>query len=316
MGCLATARIARMDSAVAEEATSRMHEDEVDTDIRLVSRLLAAQFPLWADRPLRPVEPAGTDNAIYRLGESMSVRLPRIDWAVDQPMKEHAWLPRLAPHLSLAIPEPLALGEPGEGYPWHWSICTWLSGEPASPDQLGDPDVTGIDLTRFVHELEAIDGVGGPPPGGRGGSLDARDDACRQSIAELDGVIDRSWAEAEWEEAIAAPVWSAAPVWIHGDLDARNLLATSGRLSGVLDWGSLAVGDPAADIMVAWKMFDADVRRKFRAEIQVDDATWSRARGWVLSQAVMILSHYTLETNAVLVNEAERWLSELLADPI
>lgn len=295
---------------------SRMHEDEVETDIRLVSRLLAAQFPRWADLPLRPVEPAGTDNAIYRLGDSMSVRLPRIDWAVEQPMKELAWLPRLAPNLSLAIPEPLALGEPGEGYPWHWSICTWLPGEPASPDHLDDPEATAIDLARFIHELEVIDGARGPTPDGRGEPLETRDEACRASIAELGETIDRSWAEAEWDAALAAPVWTGAPVWIHGDLDARNLLATGGRLSGVLDWGSLAVGDPAADIMVAWKMFDADVRRKFRTEIQVDDATWSRARGWVLSQAVMIPSYYTLETNAVLVNEAERWLSELLTDPV
>jgi len=299
-----------------ENAMSKMHEDEVDTDIPLVSRLLATQFPRWADLPLRPVEPAGTDNAIYRLGGSMSVRLPRIEWAVEQPMKEHTWLPRLAPRLSLAIPEPLALGEPGEGYPWHWSICTWLPGELASPDHLDDPETAAMDLVRLIHELEAIDRTGGPPPDGRGEPLDTRDEACRASIAQLGDVIDRSWAEAEWEAALATPVWSAAPVWIHGDLDARSLLATHRRLSGLLDWGSLAVGDPAADMMVAWKMFDADVRRRFRAEVQVDDATWSRARGWVLSQAVMILSYYTLETNAVLVMEAERWLSELLADPV
>ena len=293
----------------------KMHEDEVDTDIQLVSRLLATQFPRWADLPLRSVEPAGTDNAIYRLGGTMSVRLPRIGWAVDQPMKEHAWLPRLAPHLSLLIPEPLALGEPGHGYPWHWSICTWLPGATASPDHLDDPIATAIDLARFVHELEAIDRTGGPPPDGRGEPLVTRDEACRKSISELDDVFDRSRLEAEWEAALAAPVWPADPVWIHGDLDARNLLAIRGRLDGVLDWGALAVGDPAADIMVAWKMFDADVRRRFRAEVQVDDATWARARGWVLSQAVMILAYYTLETNAVLVTEAERWLSELLADP-
>lgn len=297
-------------------AMSKMHEDEVDIDNRLVSLLLAAQFPRWADLPLRSVEPPGTDNVIYRLGGTMSVRLPRIHWAVQQPVKEHTWLPRLAAHLSLSIPEPLALGQPGEGYPWHWSICTWLPGEPASSDRLDDPETTAMDLARFVHELEAVDGTEGPPPGGRGGPLHARDEACRESIAKLDPAIDRSWVEAEWDAALAAPVWSGAPVWIHGDLDARNLLATGGRLSGVLDWGSLAVGDPAADVMVAWKMFDADVRERFRAEVHVDDATWSRARGWVLSQAVMILSYYTLETNAVLVMEAERWLSELLADRV
>jgi aminoglycoside phosphotransferase (APT) family kinase protein len=143
-----------------------MHEDEVPTDILLVSRLLATQFPQWAGLPFRPVEPIGTDNAIYGLGSSRSVRLPRIGWAVRQ-MKEHAWLPRLAPHLSLAIPEPLALGSPGEGYPWHWSICTWLPGESASPDRLDDPGTTAKDLARFIRELEAINAADGPPPDGR-----------------------------------------------------------------------------------------------------------------------------------------------------
>jgi aminoglycoside phosphotransferase (APT) family kinase protein len=294
----------------------KMHEGELDTDITLVTRLLAGQFPQWASLPIRPVQPAGTDNAIYRLGESLSVRLPRIDWAVGQPLKEHAWLPRLAPHLSLATPVPLALGEPADGYPWHWSICRWLPGETASSDHLSDPEETATDLARFIHGLQAIDATGGPPPNGRGGPLHTRDDACRESIAQLGDAIDRSRVEAEWEAALAAPLWSAPPVWIHGDLDARNLLATDGRLSGVLDWGALAVGDPAADVMVAWKMFDADVRRRFRGALEVDDATWSRARGWLLSQAVMILSYYTLETNSILVLEADRWLAELLADPL
>lgn len=293
-----------------------MHDDEVDVDVELVSRLLEIQFPGWADLPLRPVEPAGTDNAIYRLGASMSVRLPRIDWAATQPLREHAWLPRLAPHLSLSVPTPLALGEPAEGYPWNWSVCTRLSGEPVVSGGLADPDATVKDLARFIRELQAIELAGGPPHGGRGEPLDTRDAACRESIAALDSTFDHSRLEAEWDAALEAPVWSGPGKWLHGDLDARNILATDGRLSGVVDRGAFAVGDPAADVMVAWKMFDVDARERFRAELVVDDATWVRARGWVLSQAVMILSYYTLETNAVLVLEAERWLSELFADGV
>jgi aminoglycoside phosphotransferase (APT) family kinase protein len=293
-----------------------MHDDEVNVDVELVARLLEIQFPGWADLPLRPVQPAGTDNAIYRLGDSMSVRLPRIYWAATQPLKEHAWLPRLASHLSLSVPTPLALGEPAEGYPWHWSVCTWLSGEPAVSRGLADSDATVKDLARFIRELQGIDSSGGPPPDGRGEPLDSRDEACRESIALLGSRVDRSRLEAEWDVALEAPEWSAPGMWLHGDLDARNLLATDRRLSGVLDWGALAVGDPAADVMVAWKMFDVERRERFRGELAVDDATWVRARGWVLSQAVMILSYYTLETNAVLVLEAESWLSELFADGV
>jgi len=292
-----------------------MHEDEIDIDATLAARLVAAQFPQWAELPLRPVEPAGTDNAIFRLGDTLTIHLPRIRWAITQPEKEHEWLPTLAPHLSLAIPVPLALGEPAHGYPWRWSVCTWLPGDIATPDRLGHPHETAADLARFLLEIQAIDPAGGPPPDGRGEPLATRDEATRDSIAKLGDTIDARRVEAAWEAALGAPEWSRPAVWIHGDLDARNLLATDRRLSGVLDFGALAVGDPAADIMVAWKMFGAGDRTHFRNLLDVDDATWLRAQGWVLSQAVMILSYYTLETNSILVLEAKRWMRELLDDP-
>jgi aminoglycoside phosphotransferase (APT) family kinase protein len=243
----------------------------------------------------------------------MSVRLPRIDWAIAQPLKEHEWLPRLAPHLSLAIPMPLALGEPGEGYPWRWSVCTWLRGDIATPDHLRDPHEVAEDLARFMLELRAIDVHGAPPPDGRGEPLATRDQAMRASTAQLGDAID-ALGPGEWEAALSAPVGRVRR------LDPRrprrrNLLATDGRLSGVLDFGALAVGDPAADVMVAWKMFAGDARVNFRRILDVDDGTWSRARGWALSQAVMILSYYTLETNRILVLEAERWMRDLLDDP-
>jgi len=295
---------------------TKMHDDEVDINETLVARLLLTQFPQWAALPLQAVTPAGTDNAIYRLGDAMTIRLPRIHWAITQPLKEATWLPVLAPHVSLSIPTPLALGEPAEGYPWHWSVCTWLPGDIATPDHLRDASEVADDLARFIRGLQAIDPLGGPPPDGRGEPLVTRDDATREAIDALGGVMDTRRIEAEWEAALMAPTWAQQPVWLHGDLDARNLLATDGRLSGVLDFGALAIGDPAAEVMVAWKMIRADVRAGFRNILGVDDATWSRARGWVLSQAVMILSYYTLETNPILVQEAERWISELLEDPV
>jgi aminoglycoside phosphotransferase (APT) family kinase protein len=291
-----------------------MHDDELEIDVGLVRRLLASQYPHWSQLPLTPVEPTGTDNAIYRLGDSMAVRLPRIGWAADQPLKEHTLLPRLGPHLSLAVPTPLALGDPTDGYPWNWSVCSWLEGEPAAADRLGDPATTARDLARFIRELQAVDASDGPPPEGRGGPLAERDEACRHAIARRADTFDAVKLGSEWDDALTAPVWSDPPVWLHGDLDARNLLVTEGRLSGVLDWASAAVGDPAADVMVAWKMLDRRAREGFRAQLEIDDPTWRRARGWVLSQAVMILAYYTLETNAVLVREAERWLSELFGD--
>jgi len=292
-----------------------MHRGEIPIDEALVRRLLVAQFPRWRDLPLRRVEPAGTDHAIYRLGDEMAVRLPRIAWAADQPAKEHEWLPRIAPHLSLSIPEPLGLGEPAGGYPFHWLVCSWLDGESATPDRLEDRGRTARDLARLLEELRSIDPTDGPPAKyGRGAPLAAIDDDCRAAIAELGDARDTGWLLDEWNAALGAARWVDRPVWIHGDLDARNLLAIDGRLHGLVDFGGLTVGDPAGDLIVAWKMLDAATRPAFRALVEADDASWHRARGTLVAQAVMILSYYTLETNPTLVQEAESWLGELGAD--
>jgi aminoglycoside phosphotransferase (APT) family kinase protein len=142
-----------------------MHVDEVDIDVALVRRLLAAQFPQWADRAIVPVHSAGTDNAIYRLGSDMAVRLPRIEGATGQVDKELRWLPRLAPHLPLAIPVPLAKGTAGEGYPWQWSLYQWLEGETATIERIADLCEAACDLAQFVAALQRIDPTGGPLPG-------------------------------------------------------------------------------------------------------------------------------------------------------
>ena len=174
------------------------------------------------------------------------------------------------------------------------------------------------DLAQFVAALQRIDPTGGPEPGEhnffRGEPLATRDASTRAAIVALGGTIDVDAMTAAWESALRSPEWERPPVWIHGDLDSRNLLAEEGRLSAVIDWGGLGVGDPACDVMVAWKILSADTRDTFRGALSVDESTWARARGWALSQSLMALSYYTLETNPVLVLEAQRWLAEVLAD--
>jgi aminoglycoside phosphotransferase (APT) family kinase protein len=296
----------------------KMHADEVDTDSSLVRRLLAAQFPQWAELPIEPVELRGTDNALYRLGNDMVVRLPRRERTVGTLEKERAWLPRLAPSLTLAVPTPLAEGKPTEDYAWTWSVYSWLDGENATADRLADLGRAATDLARFVAALQRIDTTGGPGPGEhnffRGEALGGRDAGVRASIAALHGEIDVGAVTAVWEAALRAPPWNGPPVWIHGDLDSRNLLAMEGRLSAVIDWGSLGIGDPACDVMVAWKVLSADSRDIFRTALSIDDATWARGRGWALSQALSALSYYTLETNPVLVRESRRWMVDVLAE--
>jgi aminoglycoside phosphotransferase (APT) family kinase protein len=294
-----------------------MHPDEIETSIDLVRQLLRAQFPRWADLPIEPVGHRGTDNAIYRLGEERSVRLPRIEWAVQQVEKEHRWLSVLAPHLPAAVPVPEAIGEPAEGYPWPWSVSPWLPGENALFVPFADTREAGRDLAAFVEALQRVDPAGGPEAGpsnfDRGVPLAERDEDVRRAIAQLDGVVDVPAVTRAWEAALEAPVWDAPPVWIHGDLYAGNLLLVDGRLSGVIDWGGLGVGDPAADVMVAWNVLDAPGRASFREALRPDEATWARSRGWAISVAVIILPYY-LHTHPSLVREAFQAIHAVLSD--
>jgi aminoglycoside phosphotransferase (APT) family kinase protein len=294
----------------------KMHADEVETDAALVRRLLAGQFPRWADLPIKLVASYGTDHDIYRLGEDLAVRLPRIGWATGQAAKEAEWLPRLAAHLPLAVPVQLAMGHPAEGYPFDWSVYEWLPGENAN-GTLDDLCQAAVDLAAFVHALRGVDPTGAPPRprGGRGGPLAECDEDVRRSIAQLGDRIEGQLALRSWEESLGVGPWSAREVWVHGDLLPGNLLVVDGQLSAVIDFGCLNVGDPACDLQPAWNVFAGDNRARFRAELDVDDASWLRGRGWALCQAVMALPYYW-DTNPGMIRQATHALRQVLADTI
>jgi aminoglycoside phosphotransferase (APT) family kinase protein len=290
-----------------------MHADEIHTDVSLVRRLVIAQFSEWAALSIERVPSAGTDNALYRLGDDMVVRLPRIHWAVGGVDKDFRWLPEVAPLVPVAIPEPLAKGAPAEGYPWTWGVYRWLEGANPAADRLDDPDSVARQLARFVEAVHRIDLAGGPAAP-RGAPLDVQDEAVRAALADLRGMIDTAAATAEWDAALRAPRWPGPPVWLHGDLLPGNLLFQDGRLTGVLDWGGLGVGDPACDLIAAWGLLPGTAREVFRAELGVDDATWARGRGWALSVGLIALPYYK-DTNPVLAATARQLIREVLADP-
>ena len=292
----------------------KMHGDEIETDAALVRRLLAGQFPRWAGLPVVPVVSYGTDHDIYRLGDQLAARLPRIGWAAGQAAKEAQWLPRLAPHLPLALPVQLAMGHPAEGYPFDWSVCEWLPGENASA-AIGDLDQAAVDLAAFVTALRRVDVAGAPPRPlhGRGGPLAESDEQVRGSIAQLGDRIDGDAALRSWAESLSAPAWDGAEVWVHGDLLPGNLLVVDGRLSAVIDFGGLNTGDPACDLQPAWNVFAGGSRARFRAELRADDASWLRGRGWALCQAVSALPYYW-DTNPGMIRQAARALGQVLAD--
>jgi aminoglycoside phosphotransferase (APT) family kinase protein len=289
----------------------RMHDDEVDTDAELVRRLLASQHPRWAELSIERVVSAGTDNAMYRLGDRLAVRLPRIGWAVDFVAKEQTWLPVLAPHLPLAVPLPVAAGEPEEAFPYPWGVVKWLPGGLATADRLDDPVQTALDLAGFVRALRTIDPTAGPRHD-RGLPVRRGDAMVRVGIAGLRGEVDAAAVTEAWSRVLAAPDHEGPPVWFHGDLSYLNLLAQHGRLTAVIDWGTCGVGDPAIDTIVAWGPFPSDARQAYRDALGVDDAAWERGKGWGLTGVFGI--PYYRDTNPVLVANAIRAIEAVLAD--
>lgn len=295
-------------------AAPKMHADEIDTDVALVRRLLAGQFPQWAELAIDPVVSYGTDHDIYRLGDHLAARLPRIGWATKQAAKERRWLPKLAPHLPLAVPVQLAMGQPAGGYPFEWSVYEWLPGENAD-GTIDELDQAAVDLAAFVKALRQIDATGAHPRprGSRGAPLAELDGEFRRALAELGDRIDGDATLRSWEESLDAPVWDGEEVWVHGDLLPGNLLFVDGRLSAVIDFGCLNVGDPACDLQPAWNVFAGDSRTRYRIELQVDDASWLRGRGWALCQAVVALPYYW-DTNPGMIRQASHAVAQVLAD--
>lgn len=291
-----------------------MHADEIETNETLVRRLLADQFPHWADLSIALVPSYGTDHDIYRLGDDLVVRLPRVGWATRQAAKEAVWLPKLAPHLPLALPLQVATGYPAAGYPYDWSIYEWLPGDNAN-GTITDLDQAAVDLAAFIRALRQIDTTDAPPrpPGARGAPLIESDTVVRRSVAALGDRIDGPAVLGAWEESRDAPPWDGPEVWLHGDLLPGNLLVVDGRLSAVIDFGGLNVGDPACDLQPAWNVFAGASRERFRSELEIDDASWLRGRGWALAQAVTALPYYW-DTNPGMIRQASNALTQVLAD--
>jgi aminoglycoside phosphotransferase (APT) family kinase protein len=279
-----------------DSAQVKMHEGEIDIDIALVRQLLTQQFPHLAERPITVVRSTGTVNAIFRLGQDLYVRLPRVGtWAEDID-REWTWLPKLAPHISLNVPKPFAKGKPTNWYPYPWAIYHWLEGTPYQNDLIGDERQVAYDLVNFILELRGAD-MRGAPRGGRRPLIEL-DAATRSAIRSSGGVIDTQAVSAAWARSLES-----------------NLLVQDGRLCAIIDFGGVGIGDPAADVVPAWSVFSEVGRETFRQALDVDDETWRRAHGYALHQALMIIPYYP-RTNPEFVTMAKRTIEEILKERI
>ncbi|MYR88905.1 phosphotransferase [Streptomyces sp. SID685] len=284
-------------------------------DAALARCLVDTQFPQWAELPLKLLDPAGSDHVIYRLGEDLSVRLPRHAGAIRQAIKESEWLPRLAPHLPLAIPVPAGVGEPDFGYPWPWAVSRWLDGDVATAEALADSSRAAVQLAEFLTALQTFVPEDFPVEDAgedlTGRPLTDRDRATRAAIAEVDGAFDAAAMTELWESALSAPGWEGPPVWFHGDFHTGNLLTVAGRLSAVIDFGELGIGDPACDLTIAFTLMSAGSRAVFRATLGVDDATWTRGRGWALATGLNAYISYAA-VNPRVAAQTTRQITEAL----
>jgi len=284
-------------------------------DAALARRLVASQFPQWRELPVTTIA-GGWDNRTFRLGDELVLRLPSAAEYVPQVQKEHAWLPHIAPHVPVEIPSPVAMGRPAESYPWPWSVYRWIEGDTA--DRVIDADLfaLAVDVARFLDALHAVDANEGPEPGPhnfhRGGALSSYDGETRRALAMLEGRIDAQAGMAIWDAAVGTS-WPERPVWVHGDVSPGNLLLRDRRLAAVIDFGSLAVGDPACDLAIAWTFFTREARSAFREKLRLDDATWARGRAWALWKAAIVAAGIS-RTNAIEFARPLQTLERILRD--
>ena len=286
-----------------------LHDDEIPIDAGLVRALVDRAMPQYAGLPVRRLDSSGSSNALFRFGEHLLIRLPRQPGGSATISKEARWLPVLGPSLPVGVPEVVAVFEPDCGYQERWSVVHWIDGEhPAvvSPETPADPRRGDLaaDLAEVVNALwlaEIPSGAADDPDlrWYRGEPLATMDAVTRKNIgccrALGDFEFDLDAAERLWDEAMRLPGISDRPPprWYHGDLAAENLLMRNGRLAAVLDFGGLAIGDPAVDLAVAWEVLDPQAREIFRSKLGVDDATWLRGRAWALSITLMIWYYWT-----------------------
>lgn len=293
-----------------------MHDDQVHVGTELAGRLVAAQFPQWGDEPVLPVGGAGTENAIFRVGESLAARFPLRGAPEDVALQARRQMDAMA-EFAAAVPvpatEPVALGEPAEDYPFVWAVTTWVDGEVATPDSNAASEALALDLAELVLALRAVPTDGRVFDGaGRGGHLPDHDGWMEDCFQESEGLLDVPALRALWADLRALP--PAGPdVMSHRDLIPGNVLVGDGRLAGVLDTGAFGPADPALDLIVGWHLFETDARLAFRTAVGAGNLVWARSAAWAFQQSMGLVWYY-VESNHTMSELGRSTLARILED--
>lgn len=295
-----------------------LRERRFEVAQELAQSLIDRQFPVWSYLPLKKIDSAGTDNSVYRLGDEMAVRFPVSVSAAEQITKEHSWLPKLS-SFAVAIPVIIGAGQPATEFPFPWSVVNWIDGKDAVSENVSDWLKMAEDLGQFVSVLRGQNTLGAPTAGKhngyRGTALVNLDQVARYAMNDLEDIFDKACLLKIWEQALGIEPWAGAPVWIHGDIHAANIIVRNGSLAGIIDFGLMGVGDPACDLALAWSLLPTHARDVFRAAANVNEPTWQRGKGWGLYIGVIALSYYR-ERNAILSGIAETAISAVIEDSL
>lgn len=288
-----------------------MHDDQLDVTAEAVRELIDTQFPAWRDLPLRSLGAPGTVNTIFRLGDRLAARFPLRPGEDLVAEADAAWL--LRGRTRFATPEPVAIGEPGAGYPLPWSLQTWIPGTVATDDDPGGSEPFAADLAEFITGVRAI-GTGGRVfrGTGRGGVLADHDEFMQVCLRNSAGLLDVPPLRVLWAAMRELPRGDDPDVMNHRDLIPGNVLVAGGRLAGVLDVGGLGPSDPALDLVAAWHLLEAGPRRVLRERLGTDDAEWERGRAWAFQQAMGLVWYYR-ETNPGMSALGRRTLARITA---
>jgi aminoglycoside phosphotransferase (APT) family kinase protein len=296
-----------------------MHTDQLAVSSQTVSQLVGAQFPHWRDLPVKQVASQGTVNAIFRLGDRLTARFPlqRQDSAdARRQLEREADAAReLLGRTRFPTPEPVAIGDPGFGYPMPWSIQTWIPGTIATDEDPAESVAFAHDLAEFITGVRAIDTHGRTFPGwGRGGRLATHDAWMETCFQHSEGLLDVPRLRRMWAKMRDLPRGDTPDVMTHGDLIPGNILVADDRLAGVLDVGGLGPADPATELVCAWHLLEASPRRTLRRELATPDLEWERSKAWAFEQSMGAVWYYH-QTNPAMSRMGLRTLTRLMTDP-
>jgi aminoglycoside phosphotransferase (APT) family kinase protein len=294
-----------------------MHEDQLEVVESTVRRLVDEQFPRWKELTVRELPTAGTVNAIFRIGDDLAARFPL---RAADPSRARAWLMaetaaarELADASTVPTPEPVAIGEPGHGYPLPWSVQTWLAGRVATVDDPAGSTVFAQDLAALIASLRATDTRGRRFEGeGRGGHLPDHDEWMEICFGESEGFLEVPRLRKMWDELRTLPKVDS-DVMCHGDLTPSNILVRDGRLVGVLDGGGFAAADPALDLVAAWHLLDGVQRQVLRDALGCGDVQWRRGMAWAFQQSMGLVWYYA-GSNPTMSRWGRRTLDRLVSD--